>query len=305
MVKRNERREIVKKKNKIFLIVLMVLSMIFGIGLITYPAFSNWYMEKTQSMVYTTYKETMEQIDTSAINSAIKAAQRYNAALFDGLQLGEETQLEDYDSLLNLSGTGIMGYVEIPALCVNIPIYHGCMEKELQNGAGHLQGTSLPVGGADTHAVIAAYSGMAGARMFTDLERLEYGDTFFLHVAGKTLTYEVDEIKVTLPSDIEAVRILKGEDLVTLLTCTPYGLNTHRLLVRGCRAQPSEKEAEQGPDITLSKPVPRNSVWKEKYVQEILIGLIASVCVLTLCLSVFLILPSTNERRKRKFRHLR
>lgn len=220
------------------LIAFAVLILLCSVGAILYPPISDWYMQQRQTQIVTETVQKLQTADTSVLTAARAAADAYNRTLMggtvtmDGAALMPDT---DYDELLNVNGDGIMGCVEIPKLNVYLPIYHGTTGSALGKGIGHLHGTSLPVGGESTHAVISGHSGMMGQRMLTDLEQLTVGDVFYLYVLGEKLAYEVDQVKTVLPEDTSGLQIIPGEDHVTLVTCTPYGVNTHRLLVRGVR----------------------------------------------------------------------
>ena len=220
-------------KKRILLHVLFLALFLIGIGAAAYPAFGNWYTEQKRSVVLTEYEKALAKIEDADLTDAFKQAEIYNDALFTGET--DEEERPDYGELLCTTEDGIMGYVEIPSIQIRLPIYHGCTENELSKGAGHLPSSSLPVGGKSTHAVLAAHSGRADSKMFTDLDQVKEGDLVYLYVLNKTLTYEVDKITVTTPGDTDAIQIIDGEDLLTLLTCTPYGINTHRLLVSGHR----------------------------------------------------------------------
>ncbi|MFQ8638749.1 MAG: class C sortase [Acutalibacteraceae bacterium] len=242
--------------------------MLLGLGLIGYPILSNLLASGEQSAVQAQYTNEIDDMTDTEIESELQAAQLYNEAL-QSVKSTETIDLRAYDDLLSLSGSAVMCTVEIPAIDVELPVYHGIGEDVLQKGAGHMPGTSLPVGGESTHAVISAHSGLPAARLFTDLDKLEEGDLFYIHVLGETLCYEVDQIVVTIPSDTEAIQIEKGQDYVTLLTCTPYGVNTHRLLVRGHRT-----EIPETPQAVSDEPeqLERASTWTEKYLQGIAFG---------------------------------
>ena len=185
-----------------------------------------------------------------------------------------------------------MGYVEIPKIDVNLPIYHGTSEEVLQRGIGHLIGSSLPIGGEGCHSVLTSHSGLAGARLFSDLDQLMPGDTFFLHVLGETLAYEVTEINAVLPYETDLLLAAPGEDLCTLVTCTPYGVNSHRLLVRGLRV-PNEDVAESVPEMIEE---PSRSTWKEKYLQSLAIG--GSVALGIVLNGIFLITLIKKQKRR-------
>ena len=274
------------KKKFLFPFLCFALLLLIGIGLMLYPLISNWYGERVRSTVEVQYNEAIAKLEDESIREAFRAAQEYNESLYS-VQLDPAAAVDEYDSLLNLSGNGIMGYVEIPVIDVNLPIYHTVAESSLQKGAGHMPGTSLPIGGKSTHAVISAHSGMSGARMFTDLDKLQEGDLILLHVLGNTLAYAADTITVTDPADIEAIEIRQDEDLVTLVTCAPYGVNTHRLLVRGHRIELTEEELDE--EIAVVEQ--ETSTWMEKYIEGIFFGfiiggaVIAAVLVLVRALS--------------------
>lgn len=279
------------QKKMILITLTLILSLLFGVGLVVYPLFSNWYTDQVQSSVQAEYDQVLENVQDSDLQKALEAARKYNEALFNCLQSGAESPAAPYNGLLNLSGNGIMGYVEIPAIQVSLPIYHGCSDTQLQKGAGHMPGTSLPVGGESTHAVISAHSGMASAKMFTDLDKLSEGDRIFLHVLGETLAYEVDQITVTVPSDTRAIQITAGDDLLTLLTCTPYGVNTHRLLVRGRRTALPEVAT-----VTEEAPIePHASTWMQKYLQGIELGALAVIFIILFVLFVFRLVYRSNR----------
>ena len=205
-------------------------------------------------------------------------ATAYNLAITPGTAdaYSEESLLsaaENYDNQLNIAGNGIMGYVEIPKIQVNLPIYHGTDAEELDRGVGHLLGSSLPVGGENTHTILSGHSGMASQKMFTDLEQLTQGDVFYLNVLGETLAYQVTEINTVLPYETDLLGIAPGEDLCTLVTCTPYGVNSHRLLVRGSRIPYEEAAAMEEETASVE---PAASTWEAKYLQGLLIGCAAA-----------------------------
>ena len=223
-------------------------------------------------------------------------AEAYNELLASGATAAELDTL-DYDSLLNLAGNGIMGYIEIPAIDVLLPICHGVGEDSLERGAGHMPTTSLPIGGRGTHTVISAHSGMATARMFTDLEQLEAGDVFYLHVLNEALSYEVDQILVVKPYQIDALKIDREKDYVTLITCTPYGVNSHRLLVRGHRIKP-EAEENASNEIASLQAEPKQSTWMDKYWEGIRDGLILFLLVIPVWLAIMLLVKKRRGRKQ-------
>lgn len=257
---------------------------LLALGITLYPLISNWYNERHQSEIHTQYLEIIEQVDNSELILAKQYADEYNASIVPGTQLSEAFSQEaligaseDYENQLNLAGDGIMGYVEIPLIQVNLPIYHGTDSETLDVGIGHLLGTSLPVGGRSTHSVLTAHSGMANQKLFSDLDKLEHGDVFYLQVLGETLAYQVDSINTVLPYDTTYLGITEGEDYCTLVTCTPFGINTHRLLVRGTRIP--YQEAEEIVEEQLQEEAPPASTWEQQYIKGILCGIGAVVVI--------------------------
>lgn len=260
------------------------MAFLLALGLTLYPVISNYVNQKYASQIHTAYQEVMEQADDSELLKTKELADAYNRTLVPGAteaysQEGLQVASADYDSQLNLAGNGIMGYVEIPKISVNLPIYHGTENDSLERGIGHLLGSSLPVGGENTHTILSGHSGMASQKMFTDLEQLVIGDVFYLHVLNETLAYQVVEINTVLPYDTSLLGIVPGEDLCTLVTCTPYGVNTHRLLVRGSRI-PYE-EAELLVEETAEEE-PAKSTWEQKYIEGLLWGAAAVLLLLLL-----------------------
>jgi len=264
---------------------------LIALGITLYPMISTWYNERHQAEVHIHYQEKVEQVDNTKLIEAKELAVAYNQTILPGAQdedsFSKEALLsasENYGSLLNLAGDGIMGYVEIPTIGVTLPIYHGTNNSTLERGVGHLLGSSLPVGGESTHSVLTAHSGMASQKMFSDLDRLKKGDIFFLDVLSEKLAYQVDQIKTVLPYDTTFLQTEIGNDLCTLVTCTPFGVNTHRLLVRGTRIEYEEAEVIVEEKLETEEPV--KSTWEQQYLQGILIG-IGAVVILGLGLLVF------------------
>ena len=255
-----------------------------------YPVISNYVNEKYASEIHTAYEEIIQQADNSSLLEAKKQAIAYNEAITPGTageaysQAALTDASRDYESQLNIAGDGTMGYVEIPKISVNLPIYHGTNNDSLERGVGHLLGSSLPVGGTSTHAILTGHSGMATQKMFTDLEQLSVGDVFYLHILDETLAYQVDRIKTVLPYDTSLLGITYGRDYCTLVTCTPYGINTHRLLVRGTRI--AYEEAEVIVEETAQEEQ-QQSRWEEKYLLGLLLGVLA-VLILFLAAVIFM-----------------
>ena len=217
--------------------IIAILVFITGLSLLLYPTVSNYWNSKHQSRVVANYTDTLAKMDKKEKQYAIDQAVQYNESLvLNGNRFSpSDSELSLYKSLLNADGTGMMGYITIPEIRCKLAIYHSVDDSVLQVGVGHLEGSSLPVGGSSTHCVISGHRGLVSARLFTDIDRLEKGDLFYLHVYGKVLAYEVDKISVVEPEDYGPLEIEEGKDLCTLLTCTPYGINTQRLMVRGHR----------------------------------------------------------------------
>ena len=225
--------------------ILLVVIILAGLSLLLYPSFSNYWNQRHQSMAIQSYGEQVAQMDNSAAQQLLQQARAYNRTLLDRENrfVLSDAETAQYEGLLDVTGTGIMGYVEIPSLDCMLPIYHGTDEAVLQIAVGHIAGSSLPVGGEDTHCVISGHRGLPSAKLFTNLDQLAEGDVFRLHVLDEILSYEVDQILTVEPHDVAALEIDPEQDLCTLVTCTPYGINSHRLLVRGHRVETVEEQA--------------------------------------------------------------
>lgn len=220
--------------------IILILIFMAGLSVMLYPTISNYINEKHQSKAIAVYDDTVNSLTEQDFSDYFEKAEAYNEALLSiPGSFYDPSLLEGYEDTLNVGG-GIMGYISIPKLGVELPVYHGTDDEVLEIAAGHLEGSSLPIGGESTHAVISAHRGLPSARLFTDLDKLETGDTFTITVLNKVLTYEVDEISIVLPDETDKLQIVEGQDLCTLMTCTPYGINTHRLLVRGHRTENAE-----------------------------------------------------------------
>ena len=226
-----------KKKNGNFTTLLLVLILLPGLSLLLYPTVSDYWNSFHQTRAIATYAENVAIMDQDQYDEIWAAAKAYNASLAerDNAFLLSDEQKEEYTRLLDVSGLGIMGYVEIPEINCSLPIYHGTEESVLQIAVGHIEWSSLPVGGESSHCVISGHRGLPSAKLFTNLDKLQTGDIFMLRVLDNVLTYEVDQILIVEPQETGALRIEEGKDYCTLVTCTPYGINTHRLLVRGHR----------------------------------------------------------------------
>ena len=231
-----------KRKLSNFILVLILL---VGLSLLLYPTVSDWWNSMHQSRAIASYAEVMEKVDTAAYESARASARIYNRSIPNEISRFQMTddQRKLYNQELNLAGDGIMGIIHIPDLGVEMPIYHGTSEAVLQVAIGHIEGSSLPVGGEGTHSALSGHRGLPSARLFTDLDKLQIGDVFLLYVLDETLTYQVDQIHIVNPWELDDLAIVEGEDYCTLVTCTPYGINTHRLLVRGTRIETVKEKA--------------------------------------------------------------
>ena len=229
-------------KKSVVSTVILILVFFLGLSLVLYPSVSDYWNSLHQSRAIATYAEEVSNLDTDRYEQLWAEAVDYNRTLRDreNAFLLSETQKAAYDSLLNVGGNGVMGYIEIPTIGVSLPVYHGTDEGVLQIAVGHIEWTSLPVGGESSHCVISGHRGLPSAKLFTNLDKLVVGDTFLFRVLDETLTYEVDQILIVEPQEVSALTIREGEDLCTLVTCTPYGINTHRLLVRGHRVENAE-----------------------------------------------------------------
>ena len=238
-------------KEKWLTIVIRIL-FFGGLLCLNYPSLAMLNSQVHQGEVISDYNEKLENVSDEESEEVLEAARRYNRNLsrqtisnLTGTFTEEEDKDTEYSNLLNLAGDGIMGMLDIPKINVYLPIFHGTQETELERGIGHIFGTSLPVGGSGTHVGLAGHNGLVSAEIFTELDQLEKGDLFYLHILNQDLAYEVDQISIVLPDEISKLKIEKGQDYVTLVTCTPYGINSHRLLVRGKRIDYPEEEHVQ------------------------------------------------------------
>jgi len=260
------------KKN----VVRIILIVGFCIGLIIslYPLISNVYSRRNQIQVINDYTEDIKEIDTKQIANELELANAYNRKLNQTIVLTDpfdpsaiDMADDVYYDILNYTDDGVMAYINIPKIDVNLPIYHGTDNEHMLKGVGHLVGTSFPVGGIDTHAVLSAHSGLSTAELFTNLADLKKDDLFYIHVLDDVLAYEVDKINVVKPNETNDLKIVPGQDYVTLVTCTPYGINSHRLLVRGHRV-------EYNPDLEKQESKKANNdVWFKEYIKSIVSGI--------------------------------
>lgn len=259
--------------------IILILIFLVGLSVMLYPSVSDAVNRKHQSRAVAGYAEEVEQLSDADYQTYFDAADAYNRQLNTTPNAFYKPDLvSGYAQTLDISGTGIMGYITIPRIGVELPVYHGTSDGVLQVAAGHLEGSSLPVGGAGTHAVISAHRGLPSAKLFTHLDRLEVGDTFTITVLDRELTYEVDKISIVLPTEVDELKVVDGKDYVTLMTCTPYGINTHRLLVRGHRVTAPEnlKRIRVVADATRIEPILIAPLLAVPLLLLLLIGLLVS-----------------------------
>ena len=272
--------------------VLLLIILLAGLGLLGYPTFADWWNSFHQSRAIAGYSEQVSKIDDAEYEKMLEDAREYNKTLLEkgvGRFIMTDEEREEYNSLLDIDGSGIMGYVEIPKINVSLPIYHGTDEAVLQIAVGHIEGSSLPVGGEGTHCVISGHRGLPSAKLFTDLDQLTEGDIVQITVLDETLTYEIDQIRIVLPNELEELALDPKKDYLTLVTCTPYGINSHRMLVRGHRIDnPDAHDVRVTSDASQIKPL---------HVLPVVIGIIAVILVIYMIVS--------SRRRSRNIRTYR
>ena len=284
--------------------LIRIVIVLIGIGILVYPSLSEFLMERNSSRAIAVYDDTVSKMQAEKINALFEEAESYNKrlAVSTGYEKppvnaeGKPITRESYHSILNLENNGMMGYITIPKINETIRIFHGTEEAVLQVGAGHLESTSFPVGGADTHAVLSGHRGLPSANLFTDLDRLEKGDVFYIKILNRTFCYKIDRIVTVLPNDTTELAIQKGKDYVTLVTCTPYGVNSHRLLVRGERTDFDETQ-----DIPVyHSTVELGTFWSRLPVQyrHMLIGVGAIIVFLILWTLGKFIIRTVKKRRE-------
>lgn len=281
---------------KVLMLILGIIVLLSGILLAAYPFLSNFLMEQNNASEITTQKNAVEKTDSDKLKAAYDDAVQYNKNLLGKVVLTDpfdpnitvENDVE-YSTLLNLNGDGIMGSIEIPKINVKLPVYHGTNADVLEKGVGHMTKTSLPIGGKSTHSVLTGHTGLSSARLFTDIDKLTAGDVFFINVLDKKLAYKVVKTEVVLPSETEDLRVVQNKDYVTLVTCTPYGKNTHRLFVRGERTDYNEAEK------SVQNIQPTETTWMQQYKYALFVALI----IVTVILIVFYILRTVLSKRKK------
>lgn len=278
-----------------------LLVILVGIGILVYPSLSEYLAEIHGSRTTASYDDSVSKLQQQQLDELLAEAQEYNRQLAqqsDGVDIIDNTEDGDksgpYWQLLNIDDTGMMGYIMIPRLNTTIPIYHGTSESVLQVGVGHMEATSLPVGGESTHAALSGHRGLPTASLFTDLDQMQVGDQFYIKVLGHTLAYQVDQILTVLPDETQPLAIVPGEDYVTLITCTPYGVNSHRLLVRGTRIPYSEQDMEQA----AAEQSPKN--WFYTLPIQFRHGLIGAAAILAIIILRWLVMLIWHKAQKRR-----
>lgn len=272
------------KRNRTTLLLLLM--MILGLGLLLYPTVSNYWNKLHQSRIIVDYMKSVSNLDQARYDELLKSAQDYNAKLAKSgiLWHMDDAQRAEYEQQLDFAENGSMGYVSIPKINVELAIFHGTDLRTLDRNVGHIEGSSLPVGGKGSHCILSGHRGLPSARLFTDLDKLTVGDTFTLHVLEQVYTYEVDQIRIVEPADVSDLAIAEGKDYCTLVTCTPYGINTHRLLVRGHRIQ--------------NQPSARRIAADAAQIDTTLVAIFIGA-VFVILLVVMLLLASRRKRRNR------
>ena len=268
--------------------ILIIVMFIVGLSVLLYPAISNYINSKHASRAINDYSEKTDKTDSESIAKLFEKAEAYNKKLSEEPSaFFSPDKVGNYDSTLDITDTGIMGYIDIDRIGVELPIYHSVEEDMLQMGAGHLEGTSLPIGGRSTHCVLSGHRGLPSAKLFTDLDDLEIGDEFYITVLNRKLTYRIDQIKTVLPNETDDLQIVSGKDYCTLMTCTPYGINTHRLILRGVRVNNTEEK----PGVFVSNEAFR--------IDPFIVTPIVAVPMLVVTLIIVLI----RDRREKKRRN--
>lgn len=271
-------------------ILLVILLLLIGLGILLYPTISNLWNERMQSKMIGSYDEEVAKLTDERKNELLEAAYEYNAqhthnVIMDAFDEENEYVLtHPYDTMLAINDNGMMCYLEIPKINSKMVVYHGISAKVLEKGVGHIEGTSLPVGGKSTHTVMSAHRGLPSAKLFTDLDQMAVGDQFYIHVLDEHLAYEVDQINVVLPEEVSLLDIVPDEDLATLVTCTPYGINTHRLLVRGHRV----------PYIPPEEPT--KTLWEK--MSELKFAIVTLLVVLLIADILFIVFRLKKRKKK-------
>ena len=267
-----------RKKSGKSTTILLVLLLLVGLSVMLYPTISDWWNSKTQSRAVATYQKAENDLSDKENEEILSQARKYNEEIAKlARPFVDYDKVKGYEDILDITGTGVMGYISIPTIRVELPIYHGTSDGVLNVAVGHLQGSSLPVGGADTHSVISAHRGLPSAKLFSDLDKLAEGDEFTITVLKEVYTYEVEAVYIVLPNEMDKLNIIPGEDHVTLTTCTPYGVNSHRLLVRGTRVPYNgEEDATESVTDSMVKAI------QNYYMLYLILGLSITILVIIL-----------------------
>ena len=295
-----------KNNSEKLLLIISIIFIILGVGIFLYPSISNYLAEKNHVDIIRKYDDLVVKIDEEKLNEEKEKARIYNENLsgdpvHDPFIIGSGYALpENYKEVLNISNDGVMGYVEIPKISVYLPIYHGTSDDVLEKGVGHIQNTSVPVGGNSTHSVLTGHTGLPNAELFTRLDELVIGDIFYIHVLGDVLTYKVFETKVILPDKIDELQILNGKDYVTLVTCTPYGVNSHRLLVKAERVEYEEYSTGKSNTNSEETTSKKENISKHYYLTGTQIGIV--ILALILMITVIIIVSMRNKKNKYKIK---
>lgn len=270
-------------KNKLINIFL-ILALVAGLSLLLYPTVSDYWNSLHASQAVASYDQAVKSMDEDKYDELLQGAGQYNRDLFlrGTLFALTDEEREDYNSQLDIDGSGVMGYIEIPTIKVSLPIYHGTSDDVLQVAVGHLEWSSLPVGGESTHCVLSGHRGLPSAKLFTNLDQLAEGDLFVIRTLDEVLTYEVDRILIVLPSELQALAAEEGKDLCTLVTCTPYGVNSHRMLVRGHRVDNQSEAVRLTADAIRIDPL-----------------LVAPIAAIPLLLALLLLLAAAPKKKSR------
>ena len=268
-------------------LVVIFLILVAGLSVMGYPLVSDWLSVYTAKVEIADYTTAVEEEDSTQLDAMWTQAEEYNQSL----NSATKTSVVSYENLLSV--TDAIGYLEIPKIGVYMPIYHGIDTEVLEKGIGHMPGTSLPVGGKSTHCVLSGHTGLPAAKILTDLDKMKEGDLFYLHVLGRVLAYKVDQIKVVLPEETDDIKITEGKDYVTLLTCTPYGINTHRLLVRGERTDyvPDAVSVETPGNMQKKDMIPASTIMK--------FGIAGAAVIVVVVVLLILFLPGKAQKKRK------
>lgn len=287
---------------KILLRAVGVLLVFISVALVCYPFISNYLMDLNQQSNIVVYNEEIVNTDSGTLEKLYNEAVEYNKSLLGNVIITdpfdpnfEPVKDYEYEAVINLNGDGIMATVEIPKINLSLPVYHGASKEVLESGAGHLQNTSLPVGGESTHSVITGHTGLSSAKLFTDLNLLKENDVFYINVLGKRLAYSVCKIYVVEPDDTKTLRVYEGEDFVTLITCTPYGVNSRRLLVRGTRI-----DEQKALELQKTADAPEESTWMREYKKALFAGAVILVAILVVFAVVRMIIRKKRTSKSSK-----